>query len=702
MQIDTIPEFTYTLYLKKISKNPSNLDPWARRSIMKVVKWISIILGCLIVLFVLAIILIPMFYPVQKYKPEIEKKVAEATGRPFTLGGDLDISIFPWVGVSLSDLHLGNPPGFKEKDFVNVEAFEVRVKVLPLLSRKIEVKRFIMKRPQITLVKRKDGVGNWQGLGKSSKDKESLKTKKVGKEPAEKSRAEESPIKGLIIGEFAITDGRVLYIDQANNTQKEVSDFNLHLDDVSPDRPIKLNLSAKLDNQPIEIQGRVGPTGLDPAKGTIPIDLAIKAFDEINLQLKGKVKDAASARQFDFALQISPFSPKKTMKALGQEFPVKTSDPKVLEKVALKANLKGNDKHVAISNGLLELDQSKIDFALKAKEFEKPNLTFNLNLDKIDLDRYLPPPSKEKMAEKEDKDQVKKVKKKTDYTPLRKLVVNGEIKIGQLKAKGAKVNDIYMKIAGQGGLIHLDPLKMNLYQGTLSSTGLLDVRQDEPKTSINLQANGIQADPLVNDLLKKDIIEGTLESKIALKIKGDDADTIKPSLNGNGSLIFRDGAIKGIDLAGMVRNVKATFGLAEKPKERPKTDFAEFSIPFTMTNGVFNTKDTNLISPLLRIKADGKANLVSEALDFRVEPKFVATLKGQGDEAARRGVTVPVLVSGTFQAPKFRPDLEGMIKGTLSSPSKLKDAILGPSKEGESSGTEDTMKGILKKLPLDK
>jgi len=667
---------------------------------MKAVKWISIILGCLIILLILAVILIPMFIDVQKYKPDIEKKVAEATGRPFTLGGDLDLSVFPWIGVSLSDLHLGNPPGFKEKDFVSVESFEVRVKLLPLLSRKIEVKRFIMKKPYIALIKRKDGVGNWEGLGKGSKDAESAKTGKKKKESSEKDQTGESPIKGLVVGEFAITDGRVQWIDQVKNSQNEVSDFNLRLDDISPDRPIRLSLTAKLDNRPLDLQGTFGPIGLDPSKGTIPVDLAIKAFDELKLQLKGNLTDAASARKFDFALQISPFSPRKVMTALGQEFPVKTSDPQALEKVALKALLKGDDKNVAISDGLLELDQSKLDFNLKAKEFEKPNLAFNLNLDQIDLDRYLPPPSKEKAGDKEDKGQAKSGKKKQDYTPLRKLVVNGEIKIGQLQAHGAKVKDIYMKIAGQGGQIRLDPLKMNLYQGAVSSTGLLDVRQDVPKSNIDLQASGIQAGPLVNDLLKKDIIEGALESKINLAMTGDDADKIKSSLNGNGSLIFRDGAIKGIDLAGMVRNVKATFGLAAKEKEKPKTDFAEFSIPFTMTNGVFNTNNTNLMSPLIRVKANGKANLVNEALDFRVEPKFVASLKGQGDDLARRGVTVPVLVSGTFQSPKFRPDLEGMIKGTLSDPSKLKDAILGPSKEGESSGTEDPVKGILKKLPF--
>ena len=109
---------------------------------------------------------------------EIEKKVAEATGRPFALGGDLDLSVFPWIGISLSDLHLGNPSGFKEQDFVSIESFEVRVKLLPLLSRKVEVKRFVMKKPQIALIKRKDGVGNWEGIGKTSKAKEVPETGK--------------------------------------------------------------------------------------------------------------------------------------------------------------------------------------------------------------------------------------------------------------------------------------------------------------------------------------------------------------------------------------------------------------------------------------------------------------------------------------------------------------------------------------------
>ena len=110
----------------------------------KLLKRTLIGIGLIIVLLIAAIIIIPQVVDVQKYKPQIEKAVTDATGRPFKLGGKLDVSVFPWVGVSLSDLSLGNPEGFESKVFVTVKAFEVRVKLMPLLSKKIEVKQFVM------------------------------------------------------------------------------------------------------------------------------------------------------------------------------------------------------------------------------------------------------------------------------------------------------------------------------------------------------------------------------------------------------------------------------------------------------------------------------------------------------------------------------------------------------------------------------
>jgi len=406
------------------------------------------------------------------------------------------------------------------------------------------------------------------------------------------------------------------------------------------------------------------------------------------------------------AIQISPLSPRSLMKTLGQEFPVKTSDPTALNKMALKATLKGDPKKVSLSGGLLELDDSKLNFTAKVSDFIKPAVAFDLDLDQIDLDRYMPPPSEEKPGEKPGKAEgtkkaQKTEKKKTDYSPLRKLVLDGMVKIGKLKAKGAQIQDLSMKISGRNGLFSLDPLKLNLYEGNVTSTGTFDVRRDTPNTKLALQAAGIQVNPLIQDVLDKDIIAGALKAKVNIAMAGDDPDKIKGTLNGKGDLLFADGAIVGIDLADMVRNVTTSFGLSEKATEKPRTDFSEMHCPFTLTNGVFNTSKTSLASPLIRILAAGKANLVSESIDFRVEPKFVATIKGQGDAKDRGGITVPVLVTGTFSSPKFAPDLAGILKQTLEGgipdPSELQKMLPGQSGGGGASkSTEDTVKDLLK------
>ena len=89
----------------------------------KFLKWAAIIVGCFVVVIIAALILIPMFVDVAKYKPMLESKVTEATGRPFSVGDDLNLSLFPWAGVSFSDLMLGNPEGFEEDPFVKINSF---------------------------------------------------------------------------------------------------------------------------------------------------------------------------------------------------------------------------------------------------------------------------------------------------------------------------------------------------------------------------------------------------------------------------------------------------------------------------------------------------------------------------------------------------------------------------------------------------
>lgn len=623
----------------------------------KAIKWVAVIGGGLIVVIIALLLIVPMFVNLQKYKPEIEKQVTKTTGRPCSIGGDLRLSLFPWAGLTFSDLQLGNPPGFGEKQFLRVKAFDVRARLIPLLFRELEVKRFVIDGLQVVLERNKQGRGNWEGIGKPS---EGSVLEPAEKRSKEKERQKGLPVGALAVGEFTVANSSILLIDDATGRKREISQVNLRLKDVSLDRPIRLALSAAVEGNPLSVEGQLGPFGKDPGKGEIPIDLAVKAFNEVDLQLKGSLIEPANSRRFDLEFETSPFSPRKLMSAIGQSFPIATADPQALSRVALKAKVKGDPQSFAVSDGDLQLDESRLDFALSAKDFPRPDVSFDVKLDRINLDRYLPAPAEGKGSG--ESGQVEP--KKTDYAPLRKLVLAGSVQVGSFTVKKAKLENLHLKVSGKNGVFLLDPVTAKLYQGTLTTKASLDVSQDIPKTSVSLEAKGIQGGPLVKDLTAKDFIEGVGKIDAVIGMAGAGPDTIKRSLNGKGEFLFRDGAIKGIDLAGMVRNVKAAFDFA-KAGERPRTDFSEFVIPFTITHGIVTTTQTALTSPLVRLLAAGKASLVDQTLDFRVEPRFVATLKGQGDTKERKGIAVPVLVRGTFSSPTFQPDLKGLLEKGL-------------------------------------
>lgn len=676
----------------------------------KTFKWLGIIAGALVVLVAAAVILIPQFVDVEKYKPQIEQIVTEKTGRPFELNGEIDLSVFPWVGVRLTDLRLGNPQGFDEPDFVSVESFEVRLKLMPLITRNIRVKTFVVEKPRILLEKRKDGTANWENSDGGDK---AVKSEKKEPKAAPSESAGKLPVKSLVVGNFAITDGLVRFTDKAADIDKEIKDINLTLRDLDLTSPVAISFSALVDEIPVSLKGKAGPFGREPGAGDIPLDLTFKAAEQMQVNLAGSVTDAATRQQFDMNLSVAEFSLKKLFSSLDQPFPVQTTDPEALETISLHTRIKGTPQAVSLSEGRLVLDDSEALFTASAKDFSKPDVGFDIRVDRIDLDRYLPPAKKEETAGKGEKQKRKKtdVKSKSaekvgkpepiDFEPLRKLVLDGSLSIGRLGAFGAKMQDIVLEVNGKNGVFHADPLKMNLYQGSAVSKAKMDVRKNTPATRVSLDASGIKAGPLLKDTTGKNMIEGTVMSDIDLSMKGQDPVMIKRTLNGGGELVFNDGAVKGIDIAGMVRNAKSGIGLSRKTEEKPRTDFSELRVPFDVTDGVVDTPGAGLKSPLLRVTAAGKANLVNSTLDFRVEPKVVGTLKGQGDTEKRSGIVVPILVTGTFSSPKYRLDLEGMMKSKMPDTESIKKAIedkdLGKkTTEDVKKQAEEALKGFLK------
>ena len=655
-------------------------------------KWTAIAAAALVVVVIAALLIIPAFIDVNRYKPELEKYVSEATGRPLSVGGDVRLSLFPWAGVSFSDLKLGNTPAFAEKDFLAVKSFDVRVKLLPLLFKQVEVDRLVVLEPRIFLVSNKDGRVSWDF---GAKPAEAGPSTQPGPTPAPTGL----PVQSLMVGELSIQNGRLTWIDHGKGSHREISRMNLSLKDVSLERPVRFSFSASFNQKPLAAEGRFGPVGANIGQGAVPLEVKAEAFDQLKLQIKGTVENLLAAPRASLSVEASEFSPRKLFAEIGQPLPA-AADARVLERLAFTAAVKADAKAVSVSDGSLALDDSKLTFNLNAREFSKPDLTFDFKLDRIDLDRYLPPKaaaSQQKAPEAQAAppggQPASATAEKTDYTPLRQLIMDGRVAVGQLTVNSAKLEDVNLRVAARDGVLSLDPLTMKLYQGTASGKTVVDVKGPSPVTDLQLHLDRVQVHPLLKDLAGKDFLEGTAKAQMTLSMTGDDPARIKQTLGGKGSFVVSDGAIIGVDLAGMARNVKAALGGEVKSGPKPRTDFAELLVPFTIDNGVAHTSETTLKSPLLRLLAAGKADLVRETLDFRVDTKLVGTIKGQGDEKSRSGIDVPILVSGSFSNPSFRPDLEGIAKGELKKALAPLDAGEGKAKEK----ARDLIKGILPK-----
>ena len=658
----------------------------------RLLKWLSIIIGSLVLLILLAALVIPHLIDVQRYKPQIEEKVSEATGRPFTMGEDLKLSLFPWVGLSLSDVRLGNPPGFEEEEFLAVKSFQVEVKLVPLFSKDVQVRRFVLEQPRIVAVKQKDGRGNWEGLVGGEADVAAI----------EKKGARGLPLEAFAVDEFAIKEGSVIWIDHVSETRKEITHVNLLLKEVSLDRAIPMSFSAQVEDWPFSIQGQVGPVGTEPGKGRIALDVTVKALNQVETSVKGALANVTVDPTYDLAIQVAPFSLRELMASLGRDQALTTKDPTALSRIAFKTNVKGDSQSVSLSDGVVEVDQSRIDFSAAVQDFTKPRSIFTFKMDALDVDRYLPEGSEEGST-KEDSQGDGDEATAPGYEALRSIDLAGEADIGKILVSGVQFDNLHVEVSAREGIINVDPVGLQLYQGELSGKAALDVRQDVPRSQLEVHMADVQFLPILTRVSGKEFLEGVLQSDMTLLAQGDTQEDIKRTLNGKGEFLFRDGAIVGINLTEMIQNVKSAFG-ATGQGPKPRTDFSEFRIPFTITKGIMDTQNTTLVSPLVRITANGKADLVNEILNMRVVPKFVATLRGQGDAVRRAGVMVPVLVTGPFKSPVFSPDLAGMLKEQIMEegipgPEELKKLIKDKQKEKEApKELQDKAKDILKGL----
>ncbi len=614
----------------------------------------AIVFLFIVFFFVVLLVVAPVFINIEKYRPEIEKKVSEAIGRDFSVG-ELRLKLFPVASIRFSKLHIGNPEGFREKEFLFIDSFDVRLKLLPLiLSRDLQVKKFYAKGTRIFLIKEKNGMVNWR-FEKFKKTENSGKVKKVKEEKG-------IPLRALKVEEFSIKDASILWIDKVSKKKTGITGINLKIKNLSFDKKIFFDLSAKIEEEPFHIFGSLGPVGIPPGKKSFPLDIKISALREVNLSLSGSVN--ISYPRYDLRVNLKPFSPRKLI--LRFKIPFRPSDPSVLKTFSLSAHVKGDSKSAFIENGIIKLDETDVRFFFNARDLKKPDVSFKIAVSRINLDRYMP--EKRKKVKKKGKKERIRDKKGMEFSVLRSAKIEGLVTFSEIVAFRSYFRNIYLKISAADGILKIKPFRMNLYKGSLLANATVNLRKKIPVTSISFSMEKILIGQMLKQILGLDIITGIFDMKADFRMNGITAEKIISSLNGSGRILIKDGALIGIDLPGMIQNIKAAFGIGKAKKIERKTLFSEIRSEFTILNGTIYTKNTYLISPKLRVSTSGSASLVKETLDLRINPEYIES---------ERSIAVPIIVSGTFRSPKFYPDLKEIIKKTVIEKKPLEEILRG-------------------------
>ncbi|MDX1513915.1 MAG: AsmA family protein [Gammaproteobacteria bacterium] len=686
-------------------------------------KAIGILIVVVVVLVIGAVVALPMLIDPEDVKKEVTAKVKDETGRDLKIVGDVGFTVFPWLGVEMGRVELGNPPGFESPLFAATEKVGIRVKLMPLFERKLEMDTLAIHGLTLNLERNASGKTNWEDLAAHEGK---------GKAPAAEGR--DAPLAAFAIGGLDVRNGTLSWRDAKAGQQFAVRQFSLQTGTLEPGRPVDVKLGFDVESEKPKLTGRVEGGGeiladantqtvqanglkltanlsgdtLPGGKAELEISADVTAdgkqqtariqnlkLSVLDLNVSGNI-DAMGGNKgpsFNGTLSVAEFSPRNLMKALGQPA-VETADPTVLSRASLNTSLSGTDNSLVLKQLKMVLDDSNLNGDASVKNFAKPAVDFQLALDQIDADRYLPPPKEGSGANAASPAAAASSAGQLPMETLRALDVDGKLSAGKVKIAKLNISDVKAIITARNGVIKLSPVSARLYDGTYAGDIALDARGDQPRISANEKLAGIQAGPLLKDLQGEEKLTGKGDVTVKVTAAGAAADSIKKTLNGNAAFVFRDGAIKGVNIGRMIREARAKLQGKPPPSgdEPAQTDFAELTGTVKFVNGLATNDDLAMKSPLLRVTGAGKADLPSEQIDYRVSTKVVATSQGQGGKELQdlAGVTVPIKVSGTFQQPKYGLDVEALGKALAESKAKeLVTEKLG----GGAAATEGTSGG---------
>ena len=724
----------------------------------RAIKIFLIVIAALVVLLAATVFVVTQVIDPNDFKPQIREQAMTQANLDLEIPGDLAWQFWPSLGVSLgrTEARIAG----EEELFAGINSASVGVAVWPLLFGQVEMDGVTLDGLEVNLVETADGA-NWEKIGPQDGAEE--ETAPAEEEQPGESGGMDIP---LTIPSVAITDGRIRYRNTTDGTDIRVEHFNFNAQDVSLEEPFPMQMSlryqdqsdmrvdlnldttlaADLDNNhfvldPMTLDADIAGMTTNPLRVHLEQKLDVN-LDEDRAQVTDLLLEAAGTRttgnatvtgltgEMKVAGQIDtePFDANAALEAIGEE-PIATSDDSALSKVALSATLDGPANSVMVNPLKVTLDSSTLSGKAGLENLETGKIVFDLNLDKITLDGYLPPQSDEEDSAaasgagggtggKEGGTTQLSEAELIPVDSLRPLLLDGSLKIGELNYDTLQASNIVFNVDAKDGVLRLTKASGDTLQGGFNASGRLDVSGNTPRISFKQNVSSMQLQPVVAMALDKDLAKGIFSMDLDFSASGNSEKALVNSAKGNASMNLADGTVRGLNLYGTlvggVNDMLGRFqGLSalipnQESGKLPAALSEDTKIIDLTTKASLNQQVANLDS--LEAKLDkgtlsgnGWMNMLTQEFDLKIGMQSPEL----GGSKYLEDVTWPLRCQGSLAGSPAKwcgPDKEGFAKiaqqaATNAAKGKLKEK-LGIDAEGDT--TEEVMKNAAKKKAQEK
>src|SRR5690554_3310420 len=653
---------------------------------MKVIRYALYAVIALIVLAVAAVAIAVVVINPNDYKPQIEAAVEKHTNLDLILEGDIGWSFIP-LGLELNDVEAT----LEGERLVALERLVAQINFWSLIAMAPRVNTFLLDGLDARLVVNEQGEGNWTRIMPEGEPAEAPEA--AAAEPAE--TIEESGTGEMLdfnVENVEITNARIHYNDLGTGQSVTLEDFTVSASNITLGSEFPLDIRFKVETaQPQfavdgSISARVNanqvlnefavsglkaifdmngePFGGKSVKAEVAGSLQANLEEETaslndftaslaNLKLSTNLNIRGFGDQpaLDGRLEIASFSLKQLLSNMGQPA-IETEDPDVLKAIALSTNLGGQPGTVALSDLKITLDDTTFNGG-GSYNLTNGGLTFNLQGDKINADRYLPPASDEEEAAPQ---QTAEAGPEGDLLPLetiRDLLLDIDFGLGELIISNLTINEIKASTTAKDGLLQVDEFSGKLYYGSFGANATIDARTDTPKWRIRSDVTNVQTLPLLTDLAEVDMLSGGANLKVAVDTTGNRISDLRENTNGEISFNLAEGEFRQMNLTRM-----ACQGIALANQESLTTTDWGTTTPFNDMRGTLkidgNTlNNTDLVAALagMRLEGNGTVDLEQTDLDYELGLRIVGEI--HRDEACRvteyvENVVIPVECRGNF------------------------------------------------------